>query len=113
MRTIWRAVVVALLAYMFQSPLLRLAQTTSYFARTTQSIAARHTSTTTAAANNNMSEKPTGPIAKSGLELLTFGTPNGHKASIMLEELKEAYGTNYVYVSDTIRLLGWLICSND
>jgi glutathione S-transferase len=24
--------------------------------------------------------------------LLTFGTPNGHKASIILEEIKEAYG---------------------
>lgn len=37
-----------------------------------------------------MSE-PTGPIATSGLELFTLGTPNGYKASILLEELKEAY----------------------
>lgn len=34
--------------------------------------------------------RPTGPIGKKGIELLTFGTPNGHKISIMLEELKEA-----------------------
>ena len=47
--------------------------------------------------------KPSGPIAKSGLELLTFGTPNGHKASIILEELKEAYGKpDYVYQSVNI-----------
>ncbi|KAH8592423.1 glutathione S-transferase [Bisporella sp. PMI_857] len=43
------------------------------------------------------SEKPTGLIAKSGIELLTWGTPNGHKASIILEELKEAYGKDYVW----------------
>lgn len=43
------------------------------------------------------SERPTGLIAKSGIELLTWGTPNGHKASIILEELKAAYGKNYVF----------------
>ncbi|XXG95926.1 hypothetical protein Hte_002202 [Hypoxylon texense] len=37
----------------------------------------------------------TGLIAKSGIELLTFGTPNGFKASILLEELKAAYGKDY------------------
>lgn len=36
--------------------------------------------------------RPNGTIATSGLELLTLGTPNGHKASIILEEIKEAYG---------------------
>lgn len=36
--------------------------------------------------------EPTGPIAKEGIELFTAGTPNGYKASILLEELKEAYG---------------------
>lgn len=35
---------------------------------------------------------PTGLIANKGLELLSMETPNGVKASIMLEELKEAYG---------------------
>ncbi|KAG7286152.1 hypothetical protein NEMBOFW57_008456 [Staphylotrichum longicolle] len=46
--------------------------------------------------------EPTGLIAKSGIELLTFGTPNGVKASILLEELKEAYGTSYAYQSINI-----------
>ncbi|KAK2011999.1 glutathione S-transferase II [Colletotrichum eremochloae] len=40
--------------------------------------------------------RPTGLIAKKGIELLTFGTPNGYKASIVLEELKEAYGLPFV-----------------
>ncbi|TVY85137.1 Disulfide-bond oxidoreductase [Lachnellula suecica] len=48
------------------------------------------------------SARPTGLIAKSGIELLTFGTPNGHKASIILEELKEAYGKDYVFQSINI-----------
>ncbi|KAI1272379.1 glutathione S-transferase [Xylaria sp. FL0933] len=48
-----------------------------------------------------MSE-PTGLIAKSGIELLTFGTPNGYKASILLEELKEAYGKDYTWQSINI-----------
>lgn len=38
------------------------------------------------------SERPTGLKATSGIELLTFPTPNGQKASIILEELKAAYG---------------------
>lgn len=46
--------------------------------------------------------RPTGLIAKKGLELLTFGTPNGFKASIILEEIKEAYGTDYVWQSISI-----------
>ena len=37
-------------------------------------------------------ERPTGLKANKGIELLTWGTPNGVKASIILEELKEAYG---------------------
>ncbi|KAK4149597.1 hypothetical protein C8A00DRAFT_46818 [Chaetomidium leptoderma] len=40
--------------------------------------------------------EPTGLIANSGIELLTWGTPNGFKVSILLEELKEAYGKDYV-----------------
>ncbi|RFU35352.1 hypothetical protein B7463_g985, partial [Scytalidium lignicola] len=47
-------------------------------------------------------DRPTGLIAKSGIELLTFGTPNGHKASIILEELKEAYGKEYTFQSINI-----------
>ncbi|OTB14454.1 hypothetical protein K445DRAFT_318846 [Daldinia sp. EC12] len=46
--------------------------------------------------------EPTGLIAKSGIELLTFGTPNGVKISILLEELKEAYGKDYTYQSINI-----------
>lgn len=49
--------------------------------------------------------RPNGTIATSGLELLTFGTPNGHKASIVLEEIKEAYGKpDYVYVNHGVVL---------
>ncbi|KAH9907479.1 glutathione S-transferase II [Xylariomycetidae sp. FL2044] len=46
--------------------------------------------------------EPTGLIAKSGIELLTFGTPNGYKISILLEELKAAYGKDYTYQSINI-----------
>ncbi|KAL2256141.1 hypothetical protein VTK26DRAFT_2120 [Humicola hyalothermophila] len=46
--------------------------------------------------------EPTGLIANSGIELLTFGTPNGHKISIFLEELKEAYGIEYTVQSVNI-----------
>jgi glutathione S-transferase len=44
-----------------------------------------------------MSEEPTGLIATSGIELLTAGTPNGVKASVLLEELKAAYGLEYTF----------------
>jgi len=47
-------------------------------------------------------DRPTGLIAKSGIELLTFGTPNGHKVSIILEELKAAYGKDYTFQSINI-----------
>ncbi|KAF6804243.1 putative glutathione s-transferase [Colletotrichum sojae] len=46
--------------------------------------------------------RPTGLIAKKGIELLTFSTPNGYKASIILEELKEAYGLPFVVQSVNI-----------
>ena len=42
-------------------------------------------------------ERPTGLKATKGIELLTLGTPNGVKASIILEELKEAYGKEYTW----------------
>ncbi|TEY42104.1 hypothetical protein BOTCAL_0396g00010 [Botryotinia calthae] len=41
--------------------------------------------------------RPNGLLATSGIELLTWGTPNGHKISILLEELKAAYGKQYTY----------------
>lgn len=47
-------------------------------------------------------EEPKGLIANKGIELLTFGTPNGWKASILLEELKEAYGKDYTWQSINI-----------
>ncbi|CAI6341016.1 unnamed protein product [Periconia digitata] len=46
-----------------------------------------------------MAERPTGLKATSGIELLTFPTPNGVKASILLEELKAAYGKEYTVQS--------------
>ncbi|KAI0112487.1 glutathione S-transferase [Nemania sp. FL0031] len=58
-------------------------------------------STTTSQTEDEMSE-PTGLIAKSGIELLTFGTPNGYKISILLEELKAAYGKEYTWQSINI-----------
>ena len=59
-------------------------------------------------------DQPKGLIANKGIELLTWvwsyhyykhgltanqlqGTPNGWKASILLEELKEAYGKEYTW----------------
>ncbi|KAJ9645791.1 hypothetical protein H2201_003629 [Coniosporium apollinis] len=57
------------------------------------------------------SNRPSGLIANSGIELLTWGTPNGHKASIILEELKEAYGKDYVFqginISENIQKEPW------
>ncbi|KAH8699455.1 glutathione S-transferase II [Phaeosphaeriaceae sp. PMI808] len=56
-------------------------------------------------------ERPSGLIAKKGIELLTFGTPNGWKASIILEELKEAYGMEYTWqainISQNIQKEAW------
>ncbi|KAL0258174.1 hypothetical protein SLS55_007346 [Diplodia seriata] len=46
--------------------------------------------------------RPSGLIANKGIELLTFGTPNGHKASIILEELKAKYGLEYTVQSINI-----------
>jgi glutathione S-transferase len=39
--------------------------------------------------------RPTGLIASEGIELLSWGTPNGVKAHILLEELRDAYGLDY------------------
>lgn len=56
-------------------------------------------------------ERPTGLKADKGIELLTWGTPNGWKASILLEELKEAYGTDYTWqginISQNIQKEEW------
>ncbi|KAH8808437.1 glutathione S-transferase [Xylogone sp. PMI_703] len=62
------------------------------------------------------SDRPSGLIANSGIELLTFGTPNGHKASIILEELKEAYGKDYTFqainISQNVQKDPWYIKIN-
>ncbi|PNP85835.1 hypothetical protein FNYG_00891 [Fusarium nygamai] len=39
--------------------------------------------------------RPTGLIASKGIELLSWGTSNGVKAHILLEELRDAYGLDY------------------
>ncbi|KAF2156415.1 glutathione S-transferase [Myriangium duriaei CBS 260.36] len=51
-----------------------------------------------------MSQRPSGLIANKGLELLTWGTPNGHKVQIILEELKEAYNGKPEYVWQGINI---------
>ncbi|CAG9946022.1 unnamed protein product [Clonostachys rosea f. rosea IK726] len=60
--------------------------------------------------------RPTGLIAKKGIELLTWGTPNGYKASILLEELKEAYGLDYTWqginIGQNIQKEPWFIAVN-
>ncbi|KAI1821317.1 glutathione S-transferase [Xylaria intraflava] len=70
----------------------------SYSTTTSQQL---RTSPPSPQTQGEMSE-PTGLIAKSGIELLTFGTPNGYKASILLEELKAAYGKDYTWQSVNI-----------
>lgn len=61
-------------------------------------------------------DRATGLIAKQGIELLTFGTPNGHKVSILLEELKEAYGKDYtaqaVPIMDNVQKEAWYVKLN-
>ncbi|KAH7312231.1 glutathione S-transferase [Stachybotrys elegans] len=60
--------------------------------------------------------RPTSLIATKGIELLTLGTPNGFKASIILEELKDAYGLQYTYqtidISKNIQKEPWFIAVN-
>jgi glutathione S-transferase len=77
---------------MFSKPFQRVLRTSNHFIRTS----------TNTVRTMSSSERPTGLIANKGIELLTFGTPNGHKISIILEELKEAYGKDYVYQSINI-----------
>lgn len=84
---------------MFRTPLLRFFQTSKHFINVIPEAIKKPTSNLLT--TGNMS-RPSGLIANKGLELLTFGTPNGHKASIILEELKEAYGKDYVFQSISI-----------
>lgn len=94
MRAIFRVLVIFLVLFMFKTPINRLFQTSRHLLKV---IPEAITQTPSAAMS-----RPSGLIAKKGLELLTFGTPNGHKASIILEELKEAYGIDYVFQSISI-----------
>lgn len=89
---------------MFRTPVLRFCRTTKQFLQVLPTM--------------SEPSRPSGLIANKGIELLTFGTPNGesvvrerwpcaertvgHKASILLEELKEAYGKDYVFQSINI-----------
>lgn len=83
---------------MFKTPISRLYQTSKHFLNVLP-------------ATMSSSNRPSGLIANSGIELLTWGTPNGHKASIILEELKEAYGKDYVFqginISENIQKEPW------
>ncbi|KAM3513310.1 hypothetical protein MY11210_003086 [Beauveria gryllotalpidicola] len=63
-----------------------------------------------------MASRPSGLIATQGIELLTFGTPNGHKVSILLEELKSEYGLQYTFqsidISQNIQKEPWFVALN-
>jgi len=74
----------------------RLFQTSRHFLKVVPEAIAKQPTTTRSMSS---SDRPNGLKANKGIELLTFGTPNGHKASIILEELKEAYGKDYIYQS--------------
>ncbi|KAI1177956.1 glutathione S-transferase [Nemania sp. FL0916] len=82
-------------------PIRRALYSTTTTTTTTTSHQAPNLSAVPPSGDEEMAE-PTGLIAKSGIELLTFGTPNGYKASILLEELKEAYGKDYTWQSINI-----------
>ncbi|CAK7226113.1 Glutathione S-transferase 2 [Sporothrix bragantina] len=60
--------------------------------------------------------RPTGTIATEGIELLTLSTPNGYKVSVLLEELRDAYGIDYTWqlidISKNIQKEPWFIALN-
>lgn len=60
--------------------------------------------------------RPSSLLATKGIELLTLSTPNGYKASVVLEELKEAYGLQYTWqsidISKNIQKEPWFIAVN-
>ena len=105
MRPLFRVFLLLLVAFMLKTPLNRLYQTTRFFIQTTTRTM-------------SSSDRPTGLLGKSGIELLTFGTPNGHKVSILLEELKAAYGKGYIFqsinIGENIQKEPWFtkICPN-
>lgn len=84
---------------MFRSSTVgRLFQTSRHFLKVIPEAVTKQPITITIRTMSS-SDRPNGLKANKGIELLTFGTPNGHKASIILEELKEAYGKEYTYQS--------------
>lgn len=79
MRLVYKFVLLALVSFML--PLNRLQQTARQFLRVIPQTIPKATYSTTS--DSNMSEdRPNGTIATKGLELLTFGTPNGKKYSV-------------------------------
>ncbi|KAI9896640.1 hypothetical protein N3K66_008812 [Trichothecium roseum] len=101
------------------SPSLLSSRTTTTTTTTTTSRVPALTSTNSPRAfstsPSNMS-RPNGLIATEGIELLTFQTPNGFKASILLEELKEAYNLPYtaqsIDISQNIQKEPWFVALN-
>lgn len=99
MRPVFRLLAIFLILFMFKTPVNRLYQTSRHLINVIpESISKASTQPLETAAMS----RPSGLIANKGLEVLTFGTPNGHKATILLEELKAAYGKDYVYQSISI-----------
>jgi glutathione S-transferase len=84
------------------SPQLKLASRSFFQAPTFRFTAHFHTSKPLSHPDMSSDERPTGLKSNKGIELLTFGTPNGWKASIILEELKEAYGKDFTWQSINI-----------
>ena len=81
------------MSLLFRFTSVQLQITSRSFTRVTAPYKAHfHTSRPALQDLSDMSDRPTGLKATKGIELLTWGTPNGVKASIILEELKEAYG---------------------
>ncbi|TGO60838.1 hypothetical protein BCON_0032g00330 [Botryotinia convoluta] len=105
---------------MFKTSFNRLFQSSSknYIASPSRFTTTFHTTTTRAMSSSDSPNRPSGLIATSGIELLTWGTPNGHKISILLEELKAAYGKEYTYqainIMENIQKEEWFtkICPN-
>lgn len=78
----YRLVLFLLLAFMFRSPLFRVQRTASHLIKNASpALSSFSLSFSMMAAlqqdDETMSDRLNGLIVKSGLELLTFGTPNG------------------------------------
>lgn len=116
MQPILRIIPILILAIMFRTPLQQLTLSLSHLTKPTP-----HVTTILSQTVRNLSteaSRPVGLKATSGIELLTFGTPNGHKAAIILEELYAAYGLRYTFqsinITQNIQKEDWFtaICPN-